>query len=89
MLKKIDLERDKMSEIINALRLILVELHPDINADDEGLVDKKIIDSFDIVAIISRIADEFDIIVPADRIIPENFNSIATLAGLIEQLMDE
>ncbi len=54
------------------------------------LVDAGIIDSFDIVTIISDIADIFDVTISADEIIPENFNSASALAELIKiKLEDE
>ena len=53
------------------------------------LIDDKIIDSFDIVSIISDINDEFDINVPVDEIIPKNFNSAKALYAMVERLLDE
>lgn len=65
---------------------ILQELHPDVDFMREtGLVDKRIIDSFDIVAIISEIADRFEVRISADEIIPEHFNSARALYSLIEK----
>ncbi len=69
---------------------ILQELHPEV---DYGLcttlIDDKILDSFDIVSLITEISDEFDVRVPASEIIPENFNSAEALWDMIERLMDE
>ena len=45
-----------MDEIREVLLEVLSELHPDVNFETEdGLVERKIIDSFDIVTIIARI----------------------------------
>ena len=45
--------------------------------------------SFDIVSLISEINHEFDVAIPAEEIIPENFNSAEALYSLIERLQDE
>lgn len=69
---------------------ILKALHPDVDYDIcTTLVDDRIIDSFDIISIISEIAAEFDVQIPAEEIIPDNFNSAAALYALIEKLENE
>ena len=52
-------------------------------------MDGKIIDSFDIVSIISEINDEYDVVIPAEEIVPDNFNSAQALYELIVRLEDE
>ena len=54
-----------------------------------ALVDNREIDSFDILAIISAIDDEFDLSVPAEDIVPANFNSAQSLCALINRLAEE
>lgn len=69
---------------------ILTDLHPDVDfATEEGLVDNGILDSLDIVTLITEINDKFDVSIPAEEIIPENFNSAAALMSLIEKLDEE
>ena len=69
---------------------ILEDLHPDVDFETtENLVDGKVIDSFDIVAIISEVADRFDVTISAEYIVPENFNSAKALWALIQKLEDE
>ena len=69
---------------------ILQELHTEVNfEEEEHLIDDKILDSFDIVSIISEIADQFDVTISAEHILPENFNSAKALYALIQQLEDE
>ena len=66
---------------------ILKELHEDVDfATEEGLVDDGILDSLDIVTLITEINDAFDISIPAEEIIPDNFNSAAAIWALIEKL---
>jgi acyl carrier protein len=75
-----------MEELLN----ILEELHPEVDFNShEKLIDENILDSFDIITLIADINDEFDIAIPADEIIPENFNSAKALYELIEKLLDE
>jgi len=69
---------------------ILQELHPEVDfAKCNSLIDDKILDSFDIVSIISEINDKFDVTITAKYIKRENFNSADALYGLIRKLEDE
>lgn len=75
---------------MNTLLEILNDLHPDVDFTvEEGLVDDGILDSLDIVTLITEINDKFDISIPAEEIIPENFNSAAALMALIEKIDEE
>lgn len=74
---------DKLLDILN-------ELHPEVDFETEtGLIDNKILDSFDIVTIVAEIDGEFDVQIPAVELTPENFNSAQALYALVEKLMDE
>ncbi|OLA62815.1 MAG: acyl carrier protein [Firmicutes bacterium CAG:272_52_7] len=55
----------------------------------DTLVDDGILDSMDIVSLVTDIFNEFDVRIPADRIVPENFNSAAALWELVSELIDE
>ena len=69
------------------LMKILTRLHPDVDfGTEEHLIDKGILDSFDIVALIAEIQDVFGISIDARRIVPENFNSAQNLYRLIEEM---
>lgn len=72
---------------MDELKNILTELKPDVDFDNEkGLIDNAILDSFDIVQLISELNQAFDIeITPAD-IIPENFNSMEALWNMVQKL---
>lgn len=79
-----------MEEIREGLLKILEEMHPDTDiAACKGLVKDKILDSFDIITLITRIREEFDVVVPADRILPENFNSLDALEKMVQELLEE
>lgn len=75
-----------MEELLEILR----GLHPEVDFETcESLVDDKILDSFDIISIISEINEEFDVTISAEYIVPENFNSAKALYALIQKLEDE
>ena len=75
---------------MEALLEILKELHPEVDFETcDTLIDDKILDSFDIVTTTSEINTEYDVAIPAEEIIPENFNSAEALYDLIERLQDE
>ena len=75
---------------MNDLIEILSGLHPEIDFTTcKTLIDDGILDSFDIVTIIADINDVLGIVIPAEEIIPENFNSAAALYELIKRLEDE
>ena len=69
---------------------ILNEMHPDVDFEsEEALIDDGILDSLDIVSLISEISENFDVTITAKDIIPENFNSAKALWALIERLENE
>lgn len=53
---------------------------------EKSLVTDKIIDSMDLVSIISDIEDEFKISIEMDKVEPENFDSAEAMWNLIESL---
>lgn len=69
---------------------ILNSLHPDVDFyENDTLIDDGILDSLDIVTIVTEINAEFDVTIPAEEIIPENFNSANALMELITKLDEE
>lgn len=79
-----------MNEIRGTIIEILQDLHEDVDFENETrLIDDKILDSFDIVTLISELSNEFDVTIPADKIISENFNSADALTKMITELEDE
>lgn len=69
---------------------ILNDLHPEVDFETcNTLVDDKILDSFDIVSIISEVEATFGVVITAEKIVPQNFNSAAALYELIRSLEDE
>ena len=75
---------------MEALIDILMDLHPEVDFETSTtLIDDKILDSFDILQIISSLNDEFDISIPAHEIVPQNFNSAKALWEMVQRLQDE
>lgn len=70
---------------------ILTSLHPDVDFETcNTLIDDGVLDSFDIVTLITEITEQFDVEISAEDIVPENFNSMKALSALIDaKLADE
>ena len=66
---------------------ILASLHPDVDFEaNDALVDDGILDSLDIVTLVTEINDTFDVSVPPEELVPENFNSARAIYDLICRL---
>lgn len=69
---------------------ILNDIRPDIEFEkEERLIDDGMLDSFDIISIVSDFNNEFDIEIEIDELEPYNFNTVAAMVELIEKLRDE
>lgn len=74
---------------LDSVIAMLSDINDEVDFKTENkLVDDRILDSFDILAVISAIDDEFDVSVPAKDIIPENFNSAQDIYEMILRLAD-
>ena len=72
---------------MDKLMKILWEINPDIDFETEdALIDGGMLDSFDIVTLVAEIDDAFGTEIPAEALIPENFNSAKAIFALIQQL---
>lgn len=66
---------------------LLSDIRDDVDFENETeLIDAKILTSFDIIQIIAMLDDEYDIAIPANEIVPKNFNSAKAILALIERL---
>lgn len=69
---------------------ILEEVRPDIDFENEDkLIDDGILDSIDIIAIVTSVNDTFDVDINVQYLLPENFNSMEAIYQLICKLQDE
>ena len=63
---------------------ILEDIRPDVDFNEETkLVEEGILDSFDIVSIISELNDAFDINIRVTDLKPENFNTLEANSLLV------
>lgn len=72
------------------LKELLEGIRPDIDFDKEKkLIDDGMLDSIDIIGMITEINDTFDVDINVQYLLPENFNSIEAIYALIQKLSDE
>lgn len=65
---------------------ILKETCPGVDFEKEtALIDHGLIDSLDIVSIVSEIMDVFSVEIGVDDLVPENFNSVEAILRMIER----
>ena len=57
--------------------------------NEDALIDDGILDSFDVVSIISELDDEFGVQVKINELDPENFNSVESIWNLVQKLQDK
>ncbi len=75
-----------MEELIEVLKGV----KPEVDFENEkNLIEDELLDSFDIISIVSAIDEEFDVKITAKDIVPENFNSAEALYNLIQKLEEE
>ena len=68
---------------------ILKSLHPEVDYETEDkLVDNKILDSFDIVTLMSEIWEHFGVEILAEHLEAKNFNSAHAIYYVIVELED-
>ena len=69
---------------------IMSEIRPDLDFEKEAkLIDDDILDSFDIISIVSEVNEQFGIEINVNDLLPENFNSAAALYELITKMLNE
>lgn len=67
---------------------ILEEIRPDVDFENEmELIDGGILESLDIVSIVSEFNEAFDIDISVDDLLPENFNSVDAMQELISEMV--
>ena len=64
---------------------ILTELHPEFDFTQEGVdfIEEGMLDSFDLVTLVSELDSTFGISIDGVDILPENFSSVDAIAALL------
>ena len=66
---------------------ILEDIRPDVDFKNEtALIDDGILDSFDVVSIISELDDAFGVQIRITELDPDNFNSLESIWNLVQSL---
>ena len=74
---------DKVLEILQRVR-------SDIDySTQKTMMTDGVLDSFDVVGIITELADEFDIEITIDDMTEENFDSLEAICAMVARIQDE
>ncbi|MCM1111938.1 MAG: phosphopantetheine-binding protein [Muribaculum sp.] len=72
--------REQVLEVLQSVR-------SDVDFEKEKLlIDEGVLDSFDIIGIVSELNERFDIDITVDELEPENFNTLEAIVALVESL---
>jgi len=75
---------------MDELMAILQEMRPDVDFKGEkALITEGILDSFDIVSLVTALMEHFDVEISPIDLIPENFDSADSMWALISRLREE
>lgn len=68
---------------------ILSELHPGTDfTGATGLIEDGVLTSLEITTLITEIGARLDVQIPAEEILPENFDSVEAIWAMVERLDD-
>ena len=69
---------------------ILKSVRDDVDFENEkALIDDELLESFDVIQIVTTFMDEFNIFIDADDIEPENLNSFEAICDFVKKKMEE
>ena len=75
---------------MDELLSIMSGIRDDIDFTKETkLIDDELLDSFDIISIVSEVNEHFGVEINVDDLEPENFNTVEATLSLIEKLQNE
>ena len=65
---------------------ILSQLRPEFNfKESKDFIEEGLLDSFDIVSLVTELEDSFDCLIDALDILPENFNTVENIAAVVKK----
>ena len=56
---------------------------------ETALIDDEVLDSFDVIQIVTELMEEFNIFIDADDIEPENLNSLENIRDMVERKLND
>jgi D-alanine--poly(phosphoribitol) ligase subunit 2 len=76
--------------MINKIILIISENKPGYIIDaDVNLIDSGVLDSFDLLILVTELESQLNIIIPGEMLVPENFETPSSINRMIEALKEE
>ena len=68
---------------------LLASLKPEIDFETEKELNDGLLESFDVITLIAELEDQFEVEIPAEEIVPENFNSAEGIWNLLQRIKGE
>lgn len=76
--------------MMEELLKVLGEIRPDVDfVNEQKLIDDGILDSFDIIQVVTELNENFEVEISIDELVPENFNTAQAMWELIQKLQQE
>ena len=70
----------------NEVLEMLSEIRPEFDySDSDDFIEDGMLDSFDIITLISMIEEKYDVKIDGLDIVPENFKSVDDIVGLVQK----
>lgn len=74
----------------NKIFNILSSIRPEFDfTNSSNFIEDGMLDSFDIVTLVTELEDAFNTTIDGEDILPENFSSVDAIAKLVERSKDE
>jgi len=71
---------------MNIIYEILAELRPEFDyRNSKDFIQDGLLDSFDIISLVSELEEKYDILIDALDIVPENFCSVEAIASMVRK----
>ena len=85
-----NLRNEAQRKAMEELMELLASLKPEIDFETEKeLIDDGLLESFDVITLIAELEDQFEVEIPAEEIVPENFNSAEGIWNLLQRIKGE
>lgn len=71
---------------MEAIYEILEELRPEFDfRESQDFIEDGLLDSFDVISLVSELEDKFDVLIDALDILPENFSSVQAISDIVKK----